>query len=431
VTQTPADTIISFLSYSSNATEGLTPLRNLPDRKWRRILTWLDEAGLALYFLDKVIQTDSTRQIPSWVISRLERCLLANQARVSELSAQFARLNQSFAAANVSFAVVKGFSMVPQYCPDASLRHQGDLDYLIDEASIGAAERIVLEAGYNLKPRTSSQEFIFIKPGNGPPSQSQDQYSPLSPHAVELHLNMWDSDQHPLPEIPHLFSPARAQSHSWNELSFPALNDPDAFLLQVLHACQHLFTYWIRMSSLYEIGFFLNHRSSDTLLWNQVKQRVGENRIVREFVVVVSQLSAKLFAAPLPDLIQDWARETRPAVRTWIDHYSRECALCDVPAYEFRFLPKAKLVLFLQQQYVDECRDKQVLRTRLLKSTRVARMVESVKAQPSLLLNRFWWKRQLVIRRTLFHAMAGLRYLLEIPRWQWLNRTKTSPLGSI
>jgi hypothetical protein len=33
-------------------------------------------------------------------------------------------------------------------------------------------------------------------------------------------------------------------------------------------------------------------------------------------------------------------------------------------------------------------------------------------------LNADWWKRQLFLRRSLFHSLAGLRFLCEIPRWR-------------
>lgn len=423
MTQTPPDALVTFLSYAGNSADGLTSLRGLPDRQWRRTLTWLDDAGLALYFLDKLKRTHSAHMIPLWVLARLEQCFLANHARVSELSRQFAGLNRSFQKANMKYAVLKGFSLVPQYCPDAGLRHQGDLDYLISEESTEAAERIVLAAGYRLKPRLSRQELIFVSSAGGPPSRTPEQYSPSSRHAIELHLNIWNTDQHPLPHIRNLFSPARTQTHHWNGLRFPALHSPDAFLLQVLHACEHLLTFWIRMSSLYEIGFFLNQHADDALLWSELKQQVGEDRIVREFVVIISELSAQLFTVPVPEVIRAWSGEIRPTVRTWIDHYARACAFCEVPAYRLRVLPRAKLVLFLHQQYVEECRNKEVIRTRLVKPARLARMAAAVKARPSLLLDRAWWKRQMVLRRSLFHAMASLRYLLEIPRWKWRNRT--------
>jgi hypothetical protein len=146
--------------------------------------------------------------------------------------------------------------------------------------------------------------------------------------------------------------------------------------------------------------------------------------MLREFVVVITELAAKLFAAPIPLLVRTWSEGIRPATRVWIENYAQHCAFCVVPAYELCLFPRAKLVLFLQQQYQVACVQKHSVRNRLIKFSRLSRMASSIKDKPSLVLNAGWWKRQLFIRRSLFHSLAGLRYLCEIPRWRWLNRAR-------
>ena len=423
----PGQEIVDFLSFSSAAKHDHAGLRNFRERDWRRASKWLDDSGLAFYFLRKLKQTNAREAVPTWVMNRLEQSFADNQQRVGEMSRRFDSLNRKFNDAGVRYVVLKGLSLVPEYCPDANLRHQGDFDYLVDDQSLSTAQRIVGDAGYNPKPSASSQEYIFVSRGTGTATRSPEQYSARAPHAVELHLDIWDSEQHGLPSMPGLFSVERTRIHQRNGLTFPGLPDEDAFLLQVLHACQHLFTYWIRMSSLFEIGFFLNQRGTDASLWNRVEQRVGDNLMLREFVVVITELVAKLFAAPIPLPIRAWGQTMRPATRVWIERYARHCAFCEIPSYELCFLPKAKLVLFLQQQYENTGVREHPARKRLTEFPRLSRMVLSLKEKPSLVLNAGWWKRQLFIRRSLFHTLAGLRYLCEIPRWRWLNRTKMRP----
>src|ERR1700681_496840 len=101
------------------------------------------------------------------------------------------------------------------------------------------------------------------------------------------------------------------------------------------------------MSALCEIGFFLNQRASDKSLWTLVERSTGDNVMLREFVVVTTELVAKLFAAPVPLLVRGWGNDIRPATRVWIENYARHCAFCVVPSYELCLLPRAKLVLFL------------------------------------------------------------------------------------
>ena len=157
------------------------------------------------------------------------------------MSRRFDALNRSFNEAGIGYAVLKGLSLVPQFCPYAPLRHQGDFDYLVDARSLSAAQRVLVEAGYVPKDSPSRQEFIFVTPGAAAPSRSGRQYPADAPHAVELHLDVWDSDQLRLPTLPNLFTVERVTPHEWNGFVFPALTDEDAFLLQVVHACQHLF----------------------------------------------------------------------------------------------------------------------------------------------------------------------------------------------
>ena len=422
--RTPAQQIVDFLSFSSDAKQNIEGLRNFRQRDWKRVLRWLDDSGLALYFLQKLKSTIATDTVPTWVISCLEQRFTANGQRVGEMAYRFDALNRKFNDAGVRYVVLKGLSLIPDYCPDAHLRHQGDFDYLVDDESLPMAQMVVVEAGYSPKLSISSQESIYLMPGQESASRGPEQYSAGAPHAVELHLDIWDSDAHRLPSMPSVFSVNQSRIHEWNGLAFPVLTDEDSFLLQVLHACHHLFTYWIRMSCFFEIGFFLNRRASDTSLWNRVEQRVGDNLMLREFVVVITELAAKLFAAPIPLLVRTWSEGIRPATRVWIENYAQHCAFCVVPAYELCLFPRAKLVLFLQQQYQVACVQKHSVRNRLIKFSRLSRMASSIKDKPSLVLNAGWWKRQLFIRRSLFHSLAGLRYLCEIPRWRWLNRAR-------
>ncbi len=422
--RTAAEDIVGLLSFSTDpGAARLKGFSKVSRREWEQTLRWLDDAGLALYFLQK-LKNGSQDAVPAWVLSHLERNFAANQQRVADMSHRFGFLNQKLEAAGVRYAVLKGLSLIPQFCPDATLRHQSDFDYLVDDQSLLAAQRVLIEVGYCQKASPSKQEFIFLMPGMGQGWRSAAQYSTQAPHGVELHLDIWDSDLRTLPVMPRQFSVQRTRIQRWNGFAFPALSDEDAFLLQVLHACQHLFTYWIRMSCLWEIGYFLNQRASDVSLWNQVAEQVGDNLTLREFVVVITELVAKLFQAPLPDLVRAWGRRIRPGPRVWIDSYARPWAFCELPAYEFRVFPRAKLALFLHQQYTDACAQKHVTRNRLLTFGRISRIASAAKNKPSLVLDAGWWKRQLLIRRSLFHALAGLRYVCEIPRWRRLNRAR-------
>jgi hypothetical protein len=427
---TPAEKVAHFLSFSGDCHEPLQGLRKFSHREWRHVLRWLDDSGLALYFLQKLKNAGAIDAVPKTVLSELERDFNSNQLRTKELARRFAALNRGFDEAGVAYTVVKGFSLVPDFCPSAVLRYQADLDYLVEGDSLPAARQIMVDAGYLPQQSTSSKECIFVTPALQS-SCSSDMYSVESPHAVELHTDMWDERLHGVPLPADLFSVKRAVTRHWNGLTFPALSDEDAVLLQVAHACHHVFTLWIRMSCLFEIAHFLKQRASDAEFWGRVERRVGGRVVLREFVVIVSELAARLFAAPLPPLVRDWGVSLRPGARIWLEHYARRWAFCELPVHEFRLFPRSKFALFLRQQYegssgMGETRRENDARPR----SRLARMAVSIRNEPSIVLNRAWWRRQLLIRRGVFHAFAGARYVCELPRWLWLNRTRVRPASS-
>jgi len=424
VKHAPAEDIVDFLSFSSDAPNRVSAFKRFHPREWAQVLRWLNDAGLAFYFLQKLKDTDTADKVPAWVLSHLEQNFTANQERIADLTNRFEALNQLFDRAGVRYAALKGLSLVPQFCPDSSLRYQGDFDYLVDDQSLPAAQQVLLESGYSPKFSPSSQEYIFIMSGSAEPSRTADQYRAAAPHAVELHLDMWDNDFDKVPSVPKLFFVQHATAHQYNGLKFLALSDEDAFLLQVLHACHHFFSHWIRMSCVFEIGYFLNRRASDTALWERIAERVNGSMVLREFVVVVAELTSNVFAAPLPQLVRVWGSTICPGSRVWLDHYARHWAFCELPVHQFALFPRAKLIRFLHNQYKENRSATTPEGTQPRRPSRLARIAFSIKNQPSLVLNVAWWKRQLLIRRALFHALAGLRYFCELPRWLWLNRTR-------
>ena len=421
-----AEAIVEFLSFSAHC-ETEKVFSRFNDADWESVLRWMDDSGLAFYFLEKVKRKNLDSAIPGWVHSRIETNLASNQERTAELAARFDCLNQSFREAGVQYAVLKGFSLVPDFCPQASLRHQSDLDYLVDEQSLSLARQVVLSARYVAKDSRSSQESIFISPGRELPSRGGRQYSAQAPHAIELHTDIWDGAFHKLPGIPRLFSVDRTCTRRWNGMTFSALDDQDAFLLQVLHACHHLFTQWIRMSSLFEIAYFLKHRADDMELWEGIHERVGKDAVLREFTVVITELAAKLFHSPVPAAVRVWGGEIRTGPRVWIEKYARHWAFSDVPVYQFDLFPTSKLVLFLQQQYRQKSHEAKSTAQQGRPSSRLSRVVTVIRKDPGLILSADWWKRQLLVRRMIFNALAVLRYLCEVPRWIWLTRIRMKP----
>lgn len=395
------------------------------------MLIWLHEAGLALYFLQTLKDSRATHVLPDLILSRLEDNLAANRRRVASMARQFDCLNQKLDGANVRYVAVKGLSLVPQFCRDASLRHQSDFDYMVDRQSLPLAQRVLEEAGYSLR-KHSANEFVYMTPSAGLPPRDDEQYGAQAPHAVELRLAFWDYDMHDVSVREPEFSLDNVRTHRWQGLVFRALPEEYVFLLQVLHAFNHILTGWVRMSWLYEIGYFLSQRSTDTLLWERIEQRIGSDPLLREIVVVVAELSARVFRAPVPSTFTLWAEELRPAVRIWIHNYARSWVFAKNQADRFSLFSIAKLILFLHQQYLPDARARRHLtRVRLLPWKQFSRRVGSITTKSSTNAGGRGRQTKRVLIRLIFHGTSGLRYLWEIPRWRRLIKAAPHSTSSI
>lgn len=420
-----AEQIVSFLRLA-RVQECDPDFRKWNERQWARTMQWLDDSGLAFYFQQRLKEREATASIPDWVSAQLESNCSLNRQRTEDLGQRFARINALFTEAGIPYAAIKGFSLVPQFCPSSPLRYQGDFDYLVDEHSLLEARTVLLSLGYTERKSRSAQETIFLSPGASAPLRNGRQYSPHSPHAVELHLDVWDASLHGLPLLPRLFSTESLSVSHVDGKAFPSLHDEDAFLLQILHACHHLFTHWIRMSCLLEIAYFMNRNAENWELWDRIDRRVGGNPLLREFTALVVGMATQLFDCPIPPQIHVWQEQLRPGPRLWVERYARDWAFGDVPVHELSFFPNSKLVLFLHQQYRDwpnSGRDPR--QSRRASASRLSRILSSIRNHPASLLKRRWWKPQLLVRRTIFHAFAGIRYACETPRWHWRLRKMT------
>src|SRR5438046_2472712 len=79
--------------------------------------------------------------LPAPIRDHLRRNRASNRRRIAEMKTEFGSLNCRFKAAGVDYVVLKGFTLIPDFCPDASLRSQYDYDYLVRPESVGLAQR--------------------------------------------------------------------------------------------------------------------------------------------------------------------------------------------------------------------------------------------------------------------------------------------------
>lgn len=418
--RTLPETVVEYLGFLRERPGNPDALKCFTSPEWNNCLPWLHDAGIALYFLQRLKSTGNSGIVPKCIVDNLEHCFDANRRRTSYLADRFRMINQQFEETGVRYAVVKGFSLVPQFCPEMELRLMSDLDYLVDPESLPTAQKVIERAGYLFRSSTSSH-FAFINRQIAKRPEPHEQYDAGTPHAVELHLSLWEAKTYGLSLAEPKFLPCEVEIQTWQDCLFPALAGEDVFLLQCIHAFGHILTYWMRMSWLYEISYFLNRQATDEMFWVRFKDRAEHDPVVREVVAVVVALATQFFSAPVPPLIADWIRKVRPAVRVWIDHYARTWIFgnnhhgCD-----FVFFPTAKLVLFLHQQYSSD--KDAIFSKRLIPLRGFSQLFSKRDSISGTILGSGLRSRRHLLRKTLFHVGSGVRYVWEVPRWRRLNR---------
>ena len=139
--------IASFRDSSEHAVQRLA---GLTQRDWARSMLWLDASGLALYFLNRLQLLGIEDAIPAPTLERLRQSQADNCLRSASMLSEFCSLNEAFQAAGVQYANEKGFTLSPDSCPDASLRHQVDFDFMVDGDDLNICREILEQRGYVL-----------------------------------------------------------------------------------------------------------------------------------------------------------------------------------------------------------------------------------------------------------------------------------------
>jgi hypothetical protein len=413
-----AETVVGCLRFSGDQSNQFAQLGRFGCRDWKRTLGWLDASGMALYFLQAINDKNARSVLPTEVLVCLDQQLSSNRNRVLRLAEEIAAINHRFDRAHVRYAVIKGFSLVPLFCKDISLRAQADVDYLVDGDSRDKAKHALVEAGYVLEEE-GSFESKFGKPPMRIATRFDNSYGVHAEVGIELHTAIWNGELLYIPFSEPTFSLDRTRTMHWRDLTFPVLSDLDIFALQIVHAFHHVLNCWVRMSWLFEIGFFLTQQESNESFWIALEQYAAEMPQLREFAAIVIQLVSNIFGAPVPAVVERWIEEIRPAAKLWIGHFGREWAFENHPYQEFSFRAASKLVLFLHELYAPDAETRKRIRNhRLFPWKQPARVAVAIPGKPTTTIRARWLQLEHLVRRTIFHVTTGSRYFWEYPSWR-------------
>lgn len=415
--------IVGCLRVAGSADAHLSALRQFSPRDWEKPLEWLHLSGIALTFWDRLKNLGAEDVVPASVGASLAANLAEHRLRIAAMAQEFDSLNRQMESAGVAYAVWKGFALIPEFHPDASLRPTYDYDYLVSAETHALAQRVLVDAGYIRKRDDKASHHLTFAPpahASNPWKMPESLYAATFPRKVELHERLWFDQAFNIPlQIPeHILN--RKVRRNWRGVKFYALGKEDALLFQSLHAFQHILHNWCRLGWLWEIAHFLEHRSRDSSFWNRFYFHFEENKQLAEIVSMVFTLAAALFHAPLPGFTNGMMRGAmRGQVSLWVEQYGQDSALDN--------FSENKYTLFLYREFVrDKATWRKIQRGRLLPLRRPNRVAGARVTTISNLLPSIWRQSWYVMQRLAHHSVSGAAYLWESARWQRLRRLHAS-----
>jgi len=376
--------------------------------QWAQTYDWLDASGMALYFLHRVEALGIEGGLPSPTLGRLRQNLAENRERTAAMFAEFTALNQAFQQAGVEYCNLKGFALIPEYCPDPTLRCQLDLDFLVAADNLKRCREVLVAAGYALMMVTNSV-WEFKAHASEMPS-IEDLYKPRAQRSVELHFapSAMAADPHSTDALL-----GRRTTRSWGGVTFPALSDGDQFVGQAMHVFAHLCSAQTRVVWLLEYARQVSARHNDGRFWDDVRARVQTHRHAPIAIGLATLLSSQIFGCESSAQLDDWTLDRLPAtVRLWADRYGREALLAD--------LPGTKLYLLLRDELAhgDSSWQREKRRS-LLPIHRAPRILRA--GADDTLRKRFGrevFQLRFILFRLRFHVTQGLRYMVAAFLWK-------------
>ncbi len=378
-------------------------LWHLSDNEWQQLLHWLDTSGLALYFLDRVLELQLNDLLPRAVMARLQQNLIDNTERLRGMVDESIEIQREFQSSNLSYALLKGFSFWPHSVPKLQLRSQLDLDFLVAENSASQARQILERRGYRLH-LVSGNSWEF-KTGQIPQASLKDLYKNGPHRCVELHVETnANADSSLL---------ARTVKRRFHGICMPVLSPADLFLGQGLHAFKHVCSDYSRTAHLLEFRRHVVAHRDDHAFWSELQSLAAKNPSASVALGVVTLLITHTMGEFAPAPLTRWTVDRLPdSARLWIDLYGRRSV--------FASFPGSKLYLLLQRELAHLGVPGKRTLWRALLPLRLPPPISPAAANDPLpmRLRRYWLQSRFVCFRLRFHVVEGAHYLWELSRWR-------------
>jgi Uncharacterised nucleotidyltransferase len=395
--------LAALLTFCDPLPEQCLRMLTLSRKEWGKLLHWLDINGLALYFLNRIVDLELCNLLPPAVFTRLHLNLIDNTQRTRSMISESIAIQQSFQNTGLTYANLKGLSLCPSSVPKPELRSQFDLDFLVAEECVQEARRILERRGYRLYAISGrSWEFKF---NERPGVSLKDIYKDFHSYAVELHVDS---------SAPRNLSPLeRLDWRQVHGMSMPLLSPVDLMLGQGLHAFKHICGESSRTAHLLEFRRHVLNRRDDNAFWRELQVATENDPRASLGLGVVTLLITRVMGEFAPEAFTNWTVDglSRP-VRLWVEIYGHRVALGSYPGN--------KLYLLLQGELEFAGIPRKRSRRQALLPSRLPPPV--IRALPNEALpariRRYSMHLQLILERLRFHIVEGFRFALESRRWR-------------
>jgi hypothetical protein len=382
-------------------------LQSVSGSEWQQLLYWLDTSGLALYFLDRITQLESSELLPLSVLSRLQQNLIDNMARTNGMIAESTAIHHSFQQAGLSYATLKGFSLWPVSVPKPELRSQLDLDFLMAEESAAQARQILEARGYRLHAISGrSWEFKIYQ---NEPSTLKDIYKATLQCTVELHIETACTSVETL--LP------RREKLCFHGICMPVLPRAELFLGQGMHLYKHVCSEFFRVAHMIEFRRHIIARYHDNSFWLGLRELAEGSTRIPISLGFVTLLISHTMGDFAPEAFTCWTVDRLPmAARLWIELYGRRTVYANFPG--------SKLYLLLQRELQGAgIPAKRSLRAALLPRRLPPAITRGAPGETYDQRTRRHCKQiRFILFRLRFHSVEGFHYLKESVRWrQYMN----------
>ncbi len=405
-TMKPAELATTCLSFDPpTAHRALGEWATGDEAKRRSLLTFADRAGLTLH-LRRVAQ-DAGVELPPADRAACEERLRKNRLRLQKHREGTAALLALFRS-----AVLRSFTLEPEFVPAAHDRVQYDLDFYLSPDHARMAFALLQARGY---------EPLISRDG-GPldhlPALARktgwewrgDFFDLDIPLRIDLHFQLWDSG---FECIPVQFHP-EPLTRLTERHGIPMLDGCDQLASCALHTLRHLFRGSLRVSHLYEIAYFLDTHASASEFWRQWREAL--NPSLRRLCAATFALASRVFQCRLAPELEPEMALLPPRASAWVTQFSSTVV-------EQQRSRKAEVLL--QLSFIAGWRRRlRVLRRRLLPLSlpdpvdAVYLPAERLSAARRLL--RTTRQARFVLSRVFFHLRALPGFLRAVGAW-WLR----------